>query len=221
MSSLKLIAMLTWHDVTVPDAKEVFLSAKDAPTDYWGFKVTGTTPESMRELIKCMKDAGKRTFIEELAIDEESCLRTAEICAECGVDHLLGTVYFDSVYNVAKSAGMAYSPFAALDADSRLTGTIPSVIERADELEKKDIFGISLSGFRYRSGDPYELIEKLTPTLKKPMTLMGSVNSYERIEFLKKQPNLMAFTIGGAFFEHKFGDTFASQIEAVVNCLNK
>ena len=43
--ALDLIVMLTWHDVTVPDAKEVFLACKDAPAKHWGFKLEGTTPE--------------------------------------------------------------------------------------------------------------------------------------------------------------------------------
>ena len=54
-----LITMLTWHDVTVPDAKEVFLSAADAPCKHWGFKIEGTTPESFADLAETMKEHGK------------------------------------------------------------------------------------------------------------------------------------------------------------------
>ena len=49
-----LITMLTWNDVTVPNAKEMFLSAADAPCKHWGFKIEGTTPESFADLAACV-----------------------------------------------------------------------------------------------------------------------------------------------------------------------
>lgn len=213
----ELIAMLTWHDVTVADAKEVFLSAKDAPTDHWGFKIEGTTPESMKELANCMKENGKKVYIEMLAIDEKSCLEGAKLCVQCGaVDHVLGTVYFDSVADVLAEAGIAYSPFVGLADDARLRGSIDSIIEKALEAEKKNIYGINLSAFRYAEGDPVELLEKLAPAVTKPFSIAGSVDCYEKMDVLKKLPNLYGFTIGGAFFEKKFGETFAEQITKVV-----
>lgn len=221
MEPKKLIVMLTWHDVTVPDAKEVFLGAADAAATDWGFKIEGTTPESMAELVQLMKEKGKRTYIEVLAIDEPGCVRAAELCVRCGVDHLLGTVYYDSVQKICADAGMAYSPFIGLDTDSRLRGSVESIIEKAHAAEQKGITGINLSGFRYVSGDPAELITRLAPTLQKPFSLAGSVDSYAKIDLLKKTPNLFGFTIGGAFFEHKFGDTFAQEIDAVCSYLAK
>lgn len=216
----ELIAMLTWHDVTVADAKEVFLGAKDAPTAHWGFKIEGTTPESMKELACCMKENGKKVYIEMLAIDEPACLEGAKLCVQCGaVDHVLGTVYYESVANILKEAGIAYSPFVGLAADTRLCGTIDSIIEKAQDAEKKDIYGVNLSAFRYAEGDPVELLERLAPAVTKPFSIAGSVDCYEKLDLIKKLPNLYAFTIGGAFFEKKFGDTFAEQITKVVEYL--
>ena len=74
----ELITMLTWHDVTVKNAKEIFLGAKDAPAKHWGFKIEGTTPESMKDLAACMKENGKVVYIEVLAIDEAGCLQAAK-----------------------------------------------------------------------------------------------------------------------------------------------
>ena len=114
----ELITMLTWHDVTVKNAKEIFLGAKDAPAKHWGFKIEGTTPESMKDLAACMKENGKVVYIEVLAIDEAGCLQAAKQCAECGIDHVLGTVYYDSVAEVLSDAGIAYSPFVGLSEDT-------------------------------------------------------------------------------------------------------
>jgi hypothetical protein len=219
--SLELIVMLTWHDVTVQNAKEIFLECKDAPASHWGFKIEGTTPESMADLIKCMKEHGKTVYIEVLAMEEEKCLDAARRCVEAGVDHLLGTVYYESVAKVCEEAGMAYSPFTALAEDSRLRGSIESIVESAKADLKRNITGITISAFRYVDGDPVELLKNLDLAMEKPFRLAGSVNSFERIDFLKTLPNLAAFTVGGAFFEGKFGGTFAEQITKVCEYLKK
>ncbi|MBQ3090069.1 MAG: hypothetical protein IJD21_05860 [Oscillospiraceae bacterium] len=219
--SVELIVMLTWHDVTVPNAKEIFLECKDAPAKHWGFKIEGTTPESMRDLICCMKEHGKTVYIEVLAMDEETSLKAAQICVETGVDHVLGTVYNEKVAKLLEENGIGYSPFAALSPDSRLRGSVESIVERAKADVAKNTSGITTSAFRYVDGDPIELLKALDPAMEKPFRLAGSVNTFERIDFLKTLPNLAAFTIGGAFFEGKFGGTFAEQITKVCEYLKK
>lgn len=219
--TLDLIVMLTWHDVTVANAKEIFTECKDAPAKHWGFKVEGTTPESMTELARCMKENGKTVYIEVLAMNEEVCLDAAKRCVAAGVDHLLGTVYYESVAKVCEEAGLKYSPFAGLADDSRLRGSIESIVENAKSIVARNTSGITISGFRYVDGDPVELLRALDPAMEKPFRLSGSINTFERIDFLKTLPNLAAFTIGGAFFEGKFGGTFAEQITKVCEYLEK
>ena len=219
--SLELITMLTWHDVTVENAKEIFLSAKDAPGKNWGFKIEGTTPESMHDLATTMKKNGKRVYIEVLAIDEESCVKAAKQCVEAGVDHMLGTIYYESVAKILSDANIAYSPWVGLNEETRLTGTIESITEKAIANEKGNVDGCALSAFRYVDGNPDELLKYLAPKLSKPFYICGSVNTYERMEFLKQIPNLKAFTIGGAFFENKFGEGHAEQITKICEFLSK
>lgn len=217
----KLIAMLTWHDVTVYNAKELFLGAKDAPTSQWGFKIEGTTPDSMRILVKCMKENGKTVYIEILAIDEQECLRAAKQCVECGVDYVLGTVYFDSVAEMLGKAGIKYLPFVGLASDARLRGSIESIVEKTKNAELKEIEGINISAFRYEEGNSVELLKRIDNIVKKPFNIAGSVDCYEKLDVVKKLKNLYGFTIGGAFFEKKFGETFTEQITAVVEYLKE
>ncbi len=221
MQEKNLIVMLTWHDVTVDNAKELFLACKDAAATHWGFKIEGTTPQSMAELINLMKDAGKRTYIEVLAIDEPTCLRAAQLCAECRVSHLLGTLYYESVHKICQQAGIDYSPFVALDSDTRLRAPIEEIVRAARAAEANGVTGINLSAFRYLGGDSRQLLQAVSDGVQKPFCLAGSVDSYEKIDSLKTLPMLYAFTIGGAFFEHKFGDDFAGQINAVCEYLKK
>ena len=135
------------------------------------------------------------------------------------MDHVLGTVYYDSVAKVLADGGIAYSPFVGLAPDSRLRGSIDSIIEKAQDAEKKNIYGINLSAFRYAEGDPEELLKRLAPSVSKPFSIAGSVDCYEKLDIVKALPNLYGFTIGGAFFEKKFGETFAEQITKVVDYL--
>lgn len=202
----ELIVMLTWHDVTVKNAMEVFQAAKDAPTKHWGFKIEGTTPESMRELAACMKENGKKIYIEILAIDESRCLKAAKQCIECKVDHVLGTVYFESVAKLLSDAGIAYSPFVGPTDD--LHGTIDFIINRVQAMEKKNIYGLNLTPFRYTEGDPEELLRRMTSIVTKPYIIAGSVDCYEKLDIVKALPDLYGFTIGGGLFRKEIRQYF-------------
>lgn len=218
----KLISMLTWHDVTVPDAKEVFLGAKDAPCDQWGFKIEGTTPKSFAELAATMRDAGKETFIEVLAMSEEDCIQAARQCVAGGVDHMLGTPYWPSVQEILGEAGISYSPFPALDEDSHMRRPVIDVVADIKAKEETGVDGITLSAFRYLGEEgPEALLEAVNAGVEKPFRIAGSVNSFERIDYLKTLDKLAGFTIGGAFFENKFGSTFAENVTTVCERLEQ
>jgi hypothetical protein len=101
---------------------------------------------------------------------------------------------------------------------SILKGSIESMIAQAKMLKDKGVFGIDLLGYRYEE-DPEKLISDYVKQVGNPVCVAGSIDSYERLQFIKKvQP--WAFTIGSAFFENKFGDTFAEQINKVCDFIN-
>ena len=56
--------------------------------------------------------------------------------------------------------------------------------------------------------------------VKAPVCIASSVNSFERLRKLKEISAQM-FTIGGAFFENKFGGTFAEQTDKVCDFMQK
>ena len=92
------------------------------------------------------------------------------------------------------------------------------MVEEAEVLNAKGVFGIDLLGYRY-SADAQQLIQDMVQKTDIPVCVAGSIDSYERLEFIKKvQP--WAFTIGSAFFEHKFGASLAEQINQVCEFIN-
>lgn len=215
------IVMLTHNDVTVKNAKEIFLEAKDAPCDYWGFKEVGLPPEEMKDLVKCMKEAGKTTFLEIVGKTEEECLKPVQLAAECGFDAITGTVFYDSILKVVKEHNMTYMPFIGERYTLNMSGTIEELVEEAKELSKKDgVAGINIAAFRYTQDDVEKMVYAVKNAIDKPICCVGSINSYERLDKIKEFDPLY-FTIGSAFFEKKFGETFTEQIINVQNYLKK
>lgn len=219
----ELIVMLTENDRTVENAAEVFEQCKKAPAMFWGFKEVGLPLPKMKELCQTMKAENKKTFLEIVAYTEEECLKGAQVAVDCGFDYLLGTMYFDSVCNLVKEAGLLYMPFVGKveGRPSVLNGTIQEIIDEALlYIQTKKVDGFDLLGYRY-SGDAFTLNYEFVAAVQKylPVCLAGSISTFETLdEVLKINP--WTFTIGSAFFKKKFGDSFADQIEKVVSYIN-
>ena len=217
----ELIVMLTYNDKTVENAIEVYQNAKHAPAEFWGFKEVGIPLESMKALYKEMHDDGKTTFLEVVEYTEEKCLEGARMAIECGVDILMGTMFFDSVLALAKENGLKYMPFVGeiVGRPSILGGTIDGIINEANQLKQKGVDGIDLLGYRF-TGDAVQLNKRFVVEVDLPVCLAGSISSYQRLDEVK-DAKPWAFTIGSAFFDNKFEGTFSKQIESVVAYINK
>lgn len=216
----ELIVMLTHNDRTVENAAEIFEACKDTKAKYWGFKEVGLPLDEMKALCTAMKAAGKTTFLEIVAYTEEECLAGAQMAVDCGFDYLMGTMYFDSVRDLMRKAGLKYMPFVGdiRDRPSVMYGTIESTIQEALDLIKAgNIDGVDLLGYRFK-GDAVKLNHDFVAAVQPhcPVCLAGSVSSYQRLDEVAST-GAWAFTIGGAFFENKFDGTFAEQIDKVVD----
>lgn len=220
MERTELIVMLTWHDVTVENAKEIFLGAKDAPAKYWGFKDVGLPVDQMKDLVRCMKDHGKTTFMECLAHTEEETQKGIDIALECGFDILLGAHYFEKTEQYLTERKLRHLPFVGERYDHATHGSVERIVEEAKQICQTGAYGINLAAYRWTDGAPEDLFCAVRAAIDKPLSVAGSVSTYEQIDFLKRN-GAWAFTIGGAFFEQKFGETFAEQITAVHNYLNQ
>lgn len=211
----ELIVMLTHNDRTVENAAEIFEQCKDSKAKYWGFKEEGLPPDQMKKLFGRMKECGKTTVLEVVAYTEKECLRGARMALECGCDILMGTMFFDSVNDFCRENKLKYMPFVGriTGRPSVLDGTAAGMLEEARMYLKKGVDGIDLLGYRY-TGDAAALIRDFVDGTDAPVCVAGSVNSFERLDELNAV-SPWAFTIGGAFFENKFGKEFCEQIDKV------
>ena len=218
----ELIVMLTHNDVTVPNALEVFTSCRDLPVKYWGFKDHGLEPAAMTQLVDVMKANGKTTFLEVVSYTEEECMRGARLGVECGFDYLLGTLYFDSVYEYVKKTDLKYCPFVGKvsQTPSILEGTVEEMLAQEAAFADKGIYGTDLLGYRYTGENVDEFCAAFVKGAKHPVCLAGSIGSEERIEKVKKM-NPWTFTMGSALFAKNFvkNGTFRENLEYVINLL--
>jgi len=219
---LNLIVMLTHNDQTVKTAIEDFESCKDLNVQHWGFKNIGLPVPQMKTLLKNMKDAGKTTYLEVVTYSEEDCLAAAKLALDYGFDCLMGTLYFPSVGNLVKNK-IKYFPFCGKvwDNPSILGGTIDEIIADANHLKEMGADGIDILAYRF-TGDPVELIKKFTRNVELPTVIAGSIDSFDRIDFMK-EINPFGFTMGSALYNKKFkiDGSFCDNLKIVVDYLDK
>ncbi len=215
-----LVVMLTYNDMTVENAYEIFDQCRDSKAEYWGFKEEPLPLDEMKKLYAYMKECGKKTSLEVVAYTEKECIEGAKMAVECGCDMLMGTIYFDSVNKICKENGLEYMPFVGevTERPSVLGGTIDGMIAEAKSYLEKGVSGIDLLGYRF-TGDTVELNKRFVQEIDAPVCIAGSINSYQRLdEILDADP--WSFTIGSAFFENKFEGTFKEQINKVCDYIN-
>ena len=216
----ELIVMLTYDDLTVRNAAEIFDKCKHSKAKFWGFKQAPLPIEEMRKLCAQMKSCGKTTFLEVVAYTEEEGISAAKVAHEAGFEVLMGTIYSDSIRDYCNSHHLKYMPFVG-DVSGRpsvLKGEINDIIAEARVYESKGVFGIDLLGYRY-VGDAVSLNKKLVEYINLPVCIAGSIDSFEKLDEVKNALP-WAFTIGSAFFDEKFGSDFAEQIDRVYDYMN-
>lgn len=217
----ELIVMLTHDDVTVKNASDIFDNCKDSKAKYWGFKEEGIPHNEMCELFSKIKECGKTTVLEVVAYDENECLKGAQLAHNCRCDILMGTKYYDSVNKFCMEHSIRYMPFVGdiHDRPSVLEGSVSEIIDEAKALIDKGVYGIDLLAYRY-TGDCTKLIDEFTTEISAPVCIAGSIDCLDKLNIVKNS-TAWSFTIGGAFFEHKFGEDIEEQINNVCNYIDE
>lgn len=215
----EIVVMLTYDDVTVKNAYEVFESCKDLPVQHWGFKNVGLPKDQMKELAGAMKAAGKTTFLEVVTYDEESCLDGAKTAVDCGFDVLMGTLYFESVHNYLKEHGVEYMPFVGKvsGSPSILEGTNEEIIEDAKQMMAKGLTGFDILAYRHVV-DGEKLAYEFCKAVDAKICIAGSINSFARIDTMF-DIGPWSFTMGSALFAKKFvkDGSFRDNLKAVAD----
>jgi len=217
----ELIVMLTHGDRTVANAPAIFEMCKSSRAGLFGFKNKGIPLSEMKSLFSYMKQCEKRTVLEVVEYTEKECIEGVKIGVECGCDIIMGTVFFDSVNDICQENNIMYMPFVGQVSGipSVLHGSIESMLQEAEAYLDKGVHGIDLLGYRH-AGDPETLIREFVSRVNAPVCVAGSISSYQRVDEVI-DAGAWAFTIGGAFFEKRFGETHCEQIDNVCEYVAK
>jgi len=229
----EIIVMLTQDDVTVKNARDVFLSACDLDIKYWGFKNTGIGNADMSSLIKTIKDKGKTAVLEIVNYKEASCLDIVKKAAGFGIDQIMGTVYSPLIQDFLNKKNIPYKPFVGKVSGnpSILEGRPQEIIDEAKLLLERGVSGFDLLAYRHIESFSPEVFDvrietaenmareliKETDSQKAKICIAGGICTFEQIDFvLDAAP--WAFTIGTALFESKFAPNgnFKENLSAVL-----
>lgn len=217
----ELIVMLTQNDRTVENAAAVYEACRNTKAAFWGFKEDGLPLPEMQKLFARMREDGKRTALEVVTYTETEGLAGARMAAACGCELLMGTMFSGEISRFCADHGLAYLPFVGriTGRPSVLSGSLEEMVDEARAALEGGAAGIDLLGYRY-TGDAAKLNRDFVAALDAPVVLAGSVNSYARLDEVR-EAGPWAFTIGSAFFEGRFGGTFAEQIDRVVEYVGR
>lgn len=210
-----LVVMLTYDDLTVQNAAEIFEQCKDTPVQYWGFKEKPLPLPEMQALFARMKQCGRKTALEVVEYTEPECIEGARAAAACGCDLLMGTCYFDSVRDICREHGIRYMPFIGevSGRPSLLGGSADDMLAEAKDILSRGADGIDLLGYRF-TGNSDALNRHIINGVAAPVCIAGSIDSFARLdEVLDANP--WSFTIGSALFDGCFGGSIPEQIEKI------
>lgn len=215
---VEFIFFLTYSDVTVYNAIDVFEKRKNTGIKYVGFKDVGLPKEKLLELHERMKKEGMTTFLEVVSATEEDNLRSAKMGIELGVDNLIGGTYVRQTLPLLQDTNIKYFPYIGkvIGHPCLLRGTIEEITRDARTVEDLGANGIDLLAYRY-DGNPEHLIRTVQEAVRIPLIIAGSINSLERVRKMTEL-DVWAFTIGSAIFDKKFvpSGTLSDQITAVL-----
>jgi hypothetical protein len=217
----EFVFMLTHHDATVANARQVYEQIRDTGLRYVGFKDIGATPDELAGITSAAHDDGLEVMLEVVSTSEDAEIRSISAAGRIGVDWVLGGTHPDKGREILAGTGTRYCPFPGivLDHPSILKGEVPEIAEHARRLTTTPgIDGLDLLAYRHVSADPVALVRAVVAAASGPVIVAGSIASLQQIRDITAA-GAWGFTIGGAIFEGLLpgGPGIADQIKAVLS----
>jgi hypothetical protein len=218
---MDFIFMLTRDDRTIEDCLEVYDSIRQLPLRHVGFKDVGVAPDILKRLHDRIKADGRTSYMEVVSTSAESCLGSARIGVELGIDCLLGGTQVDEILPLLEGRRTGYYPFPGIPVGhpTRLGGTPERIAADTRAMVAKGCAGVDLLAFRATEADPLDLIRAARGATDRKVIVAGSINSAARIrEIAAAGADL--FTIGTAALDGSFSPRFgllANQLRRILD----
>jgi hypothetical protein len=217
----EFVFMLTHHDATVANARQVYDQVRGTGLRYVGFKDIGVPPDELAGITRAAHDDGLEVMLEVVSTSEDDEVRSISAAGAIGVDWVLGGTHPERGLEILAGSGTRYCPFpgTVVDHPSILQGSIAEIAEHARALTATPgIDGLDLLAYRHVSADPVALVRAVAAASAGPVIVAGSVASVGQIRDIAAA-GAWGFTIGGAIFEGLLpgGPDLAGQIKAVLS----
>ena len=199
----EFIFMLTNHDRTVDNAREVLEQVKTTGLQHIGFKDVGATAAKQRELADAAHDAGLTVYLEVVSVDKADEMNSIDAAKAAGVDWILGGKFARDAVAKLDGTNIKLAPFPGriIGHPSVLEGTIEEIAAHAAELTSiPGVSGVDLLAYRHGTVDVLELTAAVVTASHGPVIAAGSVVSEAQIKGLA-EAGAWGFTIGSAIFD--------------------
>jgi hypothetical protein len=219
---MDFIFMLTRSDRTVDDALDVFELIRPLGLRHIGFKDVGVAPQVLERLTSGIRAAGATSYMEVVSTTPESCLASARIGRELGVDRLLGGTQVNEIMSVIDGAPVEYFPFPGMPVGhpTRLGGSAADVEAHCRSFAARGCAGCDILAYRATEADPLDLVRAARRGLGpgKQVIVAGAVASFQQIRAIA-EAGADAFTIGTAVFDGSYSPTKGSILSQLKDVL--
>jgi len=213
--------MLTRADRTVRDGLDVLEDIRSLGLRHIGFKDIGIEPAALAELHRAVKATGATSYLEVVSTTPESCLQSARVARELGVDRLLGGTQVEEILGILAGTQVQYLPFPGkpFGHPTQLGGTAEAVEADCKRFAAMGAAGVDLLAYRATEAEPIELVRAARRGTPGTLLVAGAVKNVEQIRALK-EAGADAFTVGSAVLDGSFVPnvgSLRSQLRAVLD----
>lgn len=213
--------MLTRADRTIRDGLDVLEDIRSLGLRHIGFKDVGLEPAALAELHRAVKATGATSYLEVVSTTPESCLQSARVARELGVDRLLGGTQVEEIMQLLAGTTVQYLPFPGrpFGHPTQLGGTADAVEADCKRFASLGCAGVDLLAYRATEADPLELVRAARRGTPGTLLVAGAVKTPDQIRALKGA-GADAFTVGSAVLDGSFvpnAGSLRSQLRAVLD----
>jgi hypothetical protein len=209
---MDFIFMLTRQDRTVADCLDLVRLIRPLGLKHIGFKDVGVSPTTLSALNDTIRASGASSYMEVVSTTPETCLASARIAVELGVDCVMGGTDVDAIQNILRKSETRFFPFPGYPRGhpTKLGGTIQDVETHCRDFAMRGCAGADLLAYRATEADPIALIRAAKKGLgEKRLIVAGSIVSRAQIRAIRAA-GADAFTVGSAVLDGSYAPDMGS-----------
>jgi hypothetical protein len=209
---MDFIFMLTRQDRTVNDCLDLVRLIRPLGLKHIGFKDVGVSPTTLSALNDAIRASGAISYMEVVSTTPETCLASARIAVELGVDCVLGGTDVDAIQDILRKSETRFFPFPGFPHGhpTKLGGTIQDVETHCRSFAARGCAGADLLAYRATEADPIALIRAAKKGLgEKRLIVAGSIVSRAQIRAIGAA-GADAFTVGSAVLDGSYAPDMGS-----------